>query len=73
LDAILDGATDGLEDGPMITVSSKLQGLSRSAALFTEAELHNLVRFEKIKNYPSSKAPHHENVGVSGRQTSICS
>ncbi|XP_069695345.1 GTPase-activating protein and VPS9 domain-containing protein 1 [Periplaneta americana] len=45
LDAILDGATDGLEDGPVITVSSKLQGLSRSAALFTEAELHNLVVF----------------------------
>ncbi|XP_033609834.1 GTPase-activating protein and VPS9 domain-containing protein 1 isoform X3 [Cryptotermes secundus] len=45
LDAILDGATDGLEDGPVITISSKLDGLSRSAALFTEAELHNLVLF----------------------------
>ncbi|XP_021936373.1 receptor-mediated endocytosis protein 6 homolog isoform X2 [Zootermopsis nevadensis] len=45
LDAILDGATDGLEDGPVITVCSKLQGLSRSAALFTETELHQLVVF----------------------------
>ncbi|GFG38782.1 hypothetical protein Cfor_08237 [Coptotermes formosanus] len=45
LDEILGGAADGLEDGPVIAMSSKLQGLSRSAALFTEAELQNLVIF----------------------------
>jgi hypothetical protein len=58
LDAILDGATDGLEDGPVITISSKLEGLSRSAALFTEAELHNLVRYKMVKCYVSTEAPY---------------
>jgi len=48
LDEILDGSADGLEDGPVIGMSSKLQGLSRTAALFTEAELHNLVSYKRV-------------------------
>ena len=54
LDEILDGAADGLEDGPVIAMSSKLQGLSRSAALFTEAELHNLVRYKRVESCRSA-------------------
>ncbi|CAG2065093.1 unnamed protein product, partial [Timema podura] len=43
LDAILDSDSGEGDDSPAIADSSKLQGLSRSAALFTEAEIHNLV------------------------------
>nr|CAD7413768.1 unnamed protein product [Timema poppensis] len=42
LDAILDSNSGEGDDSPAIADSSKLQGLSRSAALFTEAEIHNL-------------------------------
>nr|CAD7578666.1 unnamed protein product [Timema californicum] len=45
LDAILDSNSGEGDDSPAIADSSKLQGLSRSAALFTEAEIHNLVGF----------------------------
>ncbi|KAJ8683166.1 hypothetical protein QAD02_018958 [Eretmocerus hayati] len=45
LDAMLDGAMDELEEEPSVIDANKLQGLSRSAALFTENELNNLVVF----------------------------
>ncbi|XP_015600361.1 GTPase-activating protein and VPS9 domain-containing protein 1 isoform X3 [Cephus cinctus] len=45
LDAMLEGATDELEDEPAVIDNSKLQGLSRSAALFTENELNTVITF----------------------------
>nr|XP_033321965.1 GTPase-activating protein and VPS9 domain-containing protein 1 [Megalopta genalis] len=45
IDAMVDSATEELEDEPNIIDSNKLRGLSRSAALFTEAELNALVTF----------------------------
>lgn len=45
LDGMLEGATDELEDEPAMVDGSKLQGLSRSAALFTESELNALITF----------------------------
>ncbi|XP_048505942.1 GTPase-activating protein and VPS9 domain-containing protein 1 isoform X2 [Athalia rosae] len=45
LDGMLEGATDELEDEPAMVDGSKLQGLARSAALFTESELNALVTF----------------------------
>ncbi|XP_012287140.1 GTPase-activating protein and VPS9 domain-containing protein 1 isoform X2 [Orussus abietinus] len=45
LDTMLEGATDELDEEPTIIDSSKLQGLSRSAALFTENELNCLITF----------------------------
>ncbi|XP_011497747.1 PREDICTED: GTPase-activating protein and VPS9 domain-containing protein 1 isoform X3 [Ceratosolen solmsi marchali] len=45
LDAMLDGAMEELEEEPSIIDANKLQGLARSAALFTESELNNLVAF----------------------------
>lgn len=41
LDSMLEGNTYGEE--PTTGDNAKLQGLARSAALLTEAELHNLV------------------------------
>ncbi|XP_046589846.1 GTPase-activating protein and VPS9 domain-containing protein 1 isoform X3 [Neodiprion lecontei] len=45
LDGMLEGATDELEDEPAMVDGSKLQGLARSAALFTESELNALITF----------------------------
>ncbi|XP_052119444.1 receptor-mediated endocytosis protein 6 homolog isoform X1 [Frankliniella occidentalis] len=45
VDGLLEGAANGLLEEPVISESSKLQGLSRSAALLTEAELYGLVNF----------------------------
>ncbi|CAB0031530.1 unnamed protein product [Trichogramma brassicae] len=50
LDSMLDGAVDELDEEPTTIEASKLQGLGRSAALFTEAELNNLVTFLKSVN-----------------------
>lgn len=43
LDNMLDNTT--LSEEPPVADNVKLQGLIRSAALFTEAELRNLVRY----------------------------
>lgn len=43
VDGLLEGAVNGLLEEPVISESCKLQGLSRSAALLTEAELYGLV------------------------------
>ncbi|KYQ50700.1 GTPase-activating protein and VPS9 domain-containing protein 1 [Trachymyrmex zeteki] len=45
IDSMLDGATEELEEEPMIIDNNKFQGLSRSAALFTESELNSLITF----------------------------
>ncbi|CAK9813080.1 GTPase-activating protein and VPS9 domain-containing protein 1 [Anthophora quadrimaculata] len=45
IDAMVDGATEELEDEPNIIENNKLGGLSRSAALFTETELNTLITF----------------------------
>ncbi|XP_011863145.1 PREDICTED: GTPase-activating protein and VPS9 domain-containing protein 1 isoform X3 [Vollenhovia emeryi] len=45
IDSMLDGATEELEEEPTIIDNNKFQGLSRSAALFTESELNSLVTF----------------------------
>ncbi|XP_014237256.1 receptor-mediated endocytosis protein 6 homolog isoform X1 [Trichogramma pretiosum] len=50
LDSMLDGAVDELDEEPTTIEASKLQGLGRSAALFTEAELNNLVTFLQSVN-----------------------
>ena len=55
LDAILDGAIDELEEEPNVIDSNKLQGLSRSAALFTENELNSLVNFLQTINATSQQ------------------
>ncbi|XP_075226485.1 GTPase activating protein and VPS9 domains 1 isoform X2 [Lycorma delicatula] len=46
LEAMLEGTTNGQgAEEPAVADNAKLQGLSRSAALFTEAELYALVGF----------------------------
>ena len=50
IDSMLDGITDELDDEPTIIDNSKLQGLCRSAALFTESELNALVTFLQAVN-----------------------
>ncbi|XP_011167348.2 GTPase-activating protein and VPS9 domain-containing protein 1 isoform X3 [Solenopsis invicta] len=45
IDSMLDGATEELEEEPTIIDNNKFQGLSRSAALFTESELNSLITF----------------------------
>jgi len=45
IDSMLDGATEELEEEPTMIDNNKLQGLSRSAALFTESELNSLITF----------------------------
>ncbi|KAK2576023.1 hypothetical protein KPH14_007375 [Odynerus spinipes] len=45
IDVMLEGATEDLEDEPTIVDNNKLQGLCRSAALFTENELNALITF----------------------------
>ncbi|OAD57061.1 GTPase-activating protein and VPS9 domain-containing protein 1, partial [Eufriesea mexicana] len=45
IDAMVDGATEELEDEPNIVDNNKLRGLCRFAALFTETELNTLIIF----------------------------
>ncbi|XP_020296298.1 GTPase-activating protein and VPS9 domain-containing protein 1 isoform X2 [Pseudomyrmex gracilis] len=46
IDSMLDGATEELEEEePTVIDNNKLQGLSRSATLFTESELNALIMF----------------------------
>ncbi|KAL2750898.1 receptor-mediated endocytosis protein 6 [Vespula maculifrons] len=45
IDVMLEGAAEDLEDEPTIVDNNKLQGLCRSAALFTENELNTLITF----------------------------
>lgn len=45
IDAMLEGTAEELDDEPTIIDNTKLQGLCRSAALFTESELNSLVAF----------------------------
>lgn len=47
---------DELEEEPSIVDANKLQGLSRSAALFTEGELNNLVTFLQSVNSVAAAA-----------------
>lgn len=64
LDAILDGAMDDLEEEPSVIDANKLQGLSRSAALFTENELNNLVTFlQSVNSVTTANAASREEVG----------
>jgi hypothetical protein len=63
LDAMLDGAMEELEEEPSIIDANKLQGLSRSAALFTESELNNLVSFlQSINNTATANKDDGDNV-----------
>ncbi|XP_043477081.1 GTPase-activating protein and VPS9 domain-containing protein 1 isoform X1 [Leptopilina heterotoma] len=55
IDAMLDGATEELEDEPTMIDANKLQGLSRSAALFTESELNALISFLQVIHDGTSK------------------
>ncbi|XP_014203892.1 GTPase-activating protein and VPS9 domain-containing protein 1 isoform X2 [Copidosoma floridanum] len=50
LETMLDGAMEELEEEPSVIEANKLQGLSRSAALFTENELTNLVNLLQSVN-----------------------
>lgn len=50
LDAILDGTMEELEDEPNFIDTNKLQGLNRTAALFTEYELNSLIAFLQTIN-----------------------
>ena len=50
VDAMLDGAVDDLEEEPNVNETNKLQGLSRSAALYTESDLNSLVTFLQMLN-----------------------
>lgn len=43
LDTILQDASESLEEVPLAIDSVELQGMVRSSALFTEAEIYNLV------------------------------
>jgi len=45
IDSMLNSATERLEEEPIIFDNNKFQGLSRSAALFTESELNSLTVF----------------------------
>ncbi|XP_058798185.1 receptor-mediated endocytosis protein 6 homolog isoform X2 [Phymastichus coffea] len=66
LDVILDGAMDDLEEEPSIIDANKLQGLSRSAALFTESELNNLVTFlQSVNSVAAANLTSREEVGSS--------
>ncbi|XP_033227479.1 GTPase-activating protein and VPS9 domain-containing protein 1 isoform X2 [Belonocnema kinseyi] len=55
IDTMLDGATEELEDEPTMIETNKLQGLSRSAALFTENELNALISFMQTINAEMTK------------------
>ncbi|KAK3920325.1 Receptor-mediated endocytosis protein 6-like protein [Frankliniella fusca] len=55
VDGLLEGAANGLLEEPVISESSKLQGLSRSAALLTESELYGLVNF--LQTVQASTSP----------------
>ncbi|XP_043276370.1 GTPase-activating protein and VPS9 domain-containing protein 1 isoform X2 [Venturia canescens] len=50
LDTMLEGVNDELDDEPTIIDNSKLQGLCRSAGLFTENELNALITFLQAVN-----------------------
>lgn len=54
LDAMLEGIPDELDDEPTIIDNSKLQGLCRSAGLFTECELNTVVTFLQAVNNENS-------------------
>lgn len=56
LEAMLDGATEDLEAEPNVIEANKLQGLTRSAALFTENELNNLILFLQSVNSVAQSA-----------------
>ncbi|XP_044728501.1 serine-rich adhesin for platelets isoform X2 [Chrysoperla carnea] len=45
LDTILQDASESLEEVPLAIDSVELQGMVRSSALFTEAEIYNLIGF----------------------------
>ena len=55
IDTMLDGASEELEDEPSMIETNKLQGLSRSAALFTENELNALISFLQAVNNEITK------------------
>ncbi|XP_015108702.1 GTPase-activating protein and VPS9 domain-containing protein 1 [Diachasma alloeum] len=50
IDSMLEGTSDDLHEEPTIIDNTKLQGLTRSAALFTEGELNSLIQFLQIVN-----------------------
>ncbi|XP_034936042.1 receptor-mediated endocytosis protein 6 homolog [Chelonus insularis] len=55
IDAMLEGTTEELDDEPPVVDNTKLQGLCRSAALFTENELNNLIVFLHTVNNENNK------------------
>ncbi|XP_019699609.1 receptor-mediated endocytosis protein 6 homolog isoform X3 [Harpegnathos saltator] len=59
IDSMLDGATDELDEEPTMIDNNKLQGLSRSAALFTEAELNFLITFLNTIDMSNGEAVPH--------------
>ncbi|XP_014468928.1 PREDICTED: receptor-mediated endocytosis protein 6 homolog isoform X1 [Dinoponera quadriceps] len=63
IDSMLDGATEELDEEPTMMIdNNKLQGLSRSAALFTESELNSLITFlSTIVGYNNGEAMPHTN------------
>ncbi|XP_034234553.1 GTPase-activating protein and VPS9 domain-containing protein 1 [Thrips palmi] len=61
VDGLLEGAINGLLEEPVISESCKLQGLSRSAALLTEAELYGLVNF--LQTVQASTGPDSDATG----------
>ncbi|XP_063984398.1 GTPase-activating protein and VPS9 domain-containing protein 1 [Diachasmimorpha longicaudata] len=50
IDSMLEGTSDDLHEEPSIIDNTKLQGLTRSAALFTEGELNSLIQFVQAIN-----------------------
>ncbi|KAK0172061.1 hypothetical protein PV328_005429 [Microctonus aethiopoides] len=66
IDAMLEGTTDELDDEPTIIDNTKLQGLCRSAALFTENELNSLITFLHTVSNDNS-----DNEECSGENTSL--
>lgn len=62
VDGLLEDNANGLLEEPVISESSKLQGLSRSAALLTEAELYGLVNF--LQTVQASTGPDNTAAGA---------
>ncbi|XP_011314268.1 GTPase-activating protein and VPS9 domain-containing protein 1 [Fopius arisanus] len=59
IDSMLEG-NDDLHEEPTILDNTKLQGLTRSAALFTESELNSLLQFLQTVNTRNNEEPEPE-------------
>lgn len=56
LDAMLEGCNNSQREDPVIPDNIKLQGLVRSAALFTESELYSLITFLRTVSNDQSES-----------------